>query len=72
MMMKMKKVVWMVEEVIMLDVVRKNKESKLGFKRDENEIITIELDGEVICESDEENMKEALCLMIEHWGEPTY
>ena len=62
----------MVEEVIMLDVVRKNKESKLGFKRDENEIITIELDGEVICESDEENMKEALCLMIEHWGEPIY
>ena len=64
----------MVEEVIMLDVVHQenNKESKLGFKRDENEIITIELDGEVICESDEENMKEALCLMIEHWGEPTY
>ena len=60
----------MVEEVIMLDVVHQedNKESKLGFKRDENEIITIELDGKPLCHCHEENMKEALCLMIEHWG----
>lgn len=64
----------MVEEVIMLDVVHKQdgKESKLGFKRDDNEIITIELDGKPLWDCDEENMKEALCLMIEHWGEPIY